>query len=468
MRRFFLQKRFDFFEGILFSAILTLIGVYAYFFLIQPQLWTLNNDYGMLHVDLSKGAFRTALEFIKSELGQGRFAPVYWLTLFPRYTFIGPSPLAFRIIQAGLLGGTLFFFTIFLRAYKISLRLILLALFVALSAFSIKDWILLTAAYEPEALFFLFLSLALYSRGGKWMSLLVYALSILSKESFVAAAAVFVALEFLEYLRGRKPSYAYIVTLVLITLADAAFIFTLPRVYTAGKFNHFSLVQMFIALVVPPLKNYLPLLGLFFLSVFARRHKSFRDFISAQNEKAPVVLTGVMMILGFTVFLCLWGPFDSWFYLHMMIPFGWALLLAGAVDLDVGVPAVNLTSVLLCLGVHYGTVTVVNGSMNFTGFLQQAHWAADLACEEHNRVPATEFFTNCVEPASQLTTYLRDSGKCSDMPHIKMLSDPAGHPSAAGPRFFLMSERWCGPHEPLPVNSKLVLNMKHWQLFRAE
>jgi hypothetical protein len=173
-------------ETLFATAIVMVCAVYAYFFLILPQSWTLNDDYAQLvrWGDKNFSVWDQINLLMSNWAAEGRFRPLDAVVRVWRYAYLPLEPVVFRIVQILMLAVTLTSFVRLMRNLGMATAQILFALLLALSAFTVKDWILLTAATESMACFFLFLGLASYSGGRKWLGIIFYFCSFFSKESF--------------------------------------------------------------------------------------------------------------------------------------------------------------------------------------------------------------------------------------------------------------------------------------------
>jgi hypothetical protein len=428
-------------ETLFATAIVMVCAVYAYFFLILPQSWTLNDDYAFLihrkegRLSLN-GGFHWLME---SMIAEGRFRPLDALTRVWRYVYLPLEPVAFRFIQIFMLGVTLTAFFRLMRNLGMATVQILFALLLALSAFTIKDWILLTAASESLACFFLFLGLAGYSGGRKWLGIIFYFCSFLSKESFFVTGLCFAVLEFIQYRKTRKFDMGPLAFGGVGALTFVGYIASLPRVYTQGRFTGFPVIGFVSSLALPALKCYGPAMLIVAMGLFS----SGKNIGLKKRLLDGPFLLGASLILSMTGLLVGWGTFGSWLYLHMAIPFGWALLLASLFQFktqDFSVP-----KALALLGVcAFSLFVAVNGSFKNWTFLNNAKVVGDMACEDFKRVPGIRFYTNCNEGAAQLENYLLSSGTCGNVPKFTYVPENQPLPPSTFAPYSVIVGSMCG------------------------
>jgi hypothetical protein len=447
-------------QWILGSTCIMALFVYAFFFLFLPQSWTLNNDYGMLKWYTRTGASHNFLQELKfliaSGKSEGRFMIIYWVTLVARYLYLPLKPLVFNSFNFILALISITAFADFLKSLKLTLTQILLALTMVVTAFTMKDWLAYTAVVESLATTFLVLSLALYARGKKWPSLLLFILSFLTKESFFVAAPVFLFFEHREYQKTKRWNLLFIFSLVISVSVFVLYVKSLPRVYTAGKFMSFSAISILKGLILPPLKNFLPFFALIGYGFLKKQRIS--------KENMPSIIAGALIVVSFSIFLSLWGDYDSWSYLHVAIPFGWAMILAGLLQ-----PAQNTEiKTQICLVIascFFGLIIATNGSFNLWTFFANAKTTAEIACSDFKAKPNLQLFTNCQEGSVQLANYLFLSGQCASPPEIKWM--PTGHlPANIQPPYeLLLSSRWCTPYDT-SISAPNRIELRHWTILK--
>ncbi|MDZ4677679.1 MAG: hypothetical protein SGI74_09240 [Oligoflexia bacterium] len=447
-------------QWILGASCLAALFIYVFFFLFLPQSWTLNNDYGVIKFYTRpdvKSLWDEIQHIVSNGMNEGRFMVLWWSSVVLRYLYLPIKPALFNLINLGLGIIALTAFTDFLKNLKLSRIQILLALTMLLTAFTMKDWIAYTACAEPLAITFLCIALALYRREKKWPALLFFTCSFLSKESFFAAAPTFLFLEYLDYKRKKTFNWPILIAFTLIPLAFVGYVKSLPQVYTAGKFAQFTFKGILKALILPPLKCYGPFLLLVGHDVYQRK-----QWISKESF-APVGL-GSIIVLVFSIFLSGWGEYDSWSYLHMFIPFGWALILAGLWQ-----PATNpqekIQIGLTLASCLFGLLITINGSFNLWTFFANAKTTAEIACSDYKQTPDLKIFTNCQEGAVQLANYLALSGQCTNLPEIKWMPTGSLPANTQAPYEMLLASRWCTPYDT-SMTAPSRIELRHWTILK--
>jgi hypothetical protein len=373
--------------------------------LILPQSWTLNNDYGWL-IEIPKHTesfWRHAWALTRSELATGRFHPVYNLWIMLQYHTVPLEPVIFRGVQFALLGMACLFLALTLRELGLSRAQIIFGEALFVSNLTIKDWITLTASFEPLATCFFLASLFYFLRGKRWISAALFACSFLSKESYFVLLPCFL---FLEWSKTRRVSAQTLFAFALPCAAFAWFVHDLPRVYTARVGQSFSLLTVLRALILPPARCFGPVLLLVGYEGWKNRARL------SQNKDAIGV--GAIIIATMTLILALWGPFDSWWYLHILIPIGWVFVMAPLWQPDTSKIALALTA----LSIIFLGASVMHGSRNLWHQITEAKTAAQIACEDRKTQPDLTIYTNCEEGSSELTDYLQISQVCPNPPTI--------------------------------------------------
>ncbi len=434
-------------KALLYYSIGIICLIYAYFFLILPQSWSLNNDYGWLLDWRDRREFwRRYFDLNQAEMGTGRFHPVYDFYIVCLYYFLPLKPVVFRVCQFLLLGYSVCLLNRILNQLKFSTPQILLAILLFLGNLTIKDWITLPAAFEPVAIVFFLLSLVTYLDSRKIISALFFFFSFLSKETFFILLPTFFLLEyFFDYIPSKNKIKAF-VTLAIFSIPTLIFIFfvkSLDRVYTANKFTAFPIKNILVGFLAPPLKAFFP--ALFLLAFLLWKNK--KQF--TQGEKKALVI-GSSIIFFQTVILALWGPFDSWFYLHMAIPIGWALVIAS-------VFADKSPRILLGLTCFYLIALTFNGSYKLWNYLAAAPIAASMACEDFEKNPNLQIFSNCEEGSVQLRNYLVAYDVCKNPPNIKWTGQVAENERPTSNFEVLLSTRCNGPLFPVTLKSEVKL-----------
>ena len=456
----------------LLTLTLALIGVInLFYFTFKPQSWSLINDYIWLirwqnHEFVS---WKSLIDLIRGELLTGRFHPFYNLYIISLYHFLPVTPLVFRLCQIGLL----ILGAIGLADIGLSLRFsrpqILLAEVLFLGNLTIKDWITLPGAFEPVAIVCFLFSAAAYLRRRRVLSLLFFIGMLLSKESFFVLLPVFFILEYF-YLTGdeglnrpvRLSTKALVKSLVplaifsALTLAFVIFVARLPRVYTAGKFEGLPLNRLLTGFIAPPIKAYGPALLLCALVWWRRRTTRF-----SKSEKLTLAL-GLCIIISQTLILEWWGPFDSWFYLHMAIPVGWTLVLVALwnfAEVRLSERTQFIPIGFVCL---YMVATTAHGARHLYTHLANARTAAEIACHDFTEDPTLKVYCNCEEGSVELKSYLVAYGICKNPPEIKWTQAPGPEPIPHDHYEVLFSPRCNGP--ALGGTPKSEVNLEYWKI----
>ncbi len=449
----------------LFSVFLgACLVMYFYFFLFLPQNWSLNDDYGQIKdwaLDPKLNPWTAGLNFFRGRLNEGRFLPFDSFLRLIRYKFLPVEPVFYRGGQFLLLAIALFAITLFVKKVGFSRFQVIFTVFLILTNLSIKEWIVLTSAAETLAVPFFCLALAAYVYNCKILGVLFFACAFLSKESFLVLGGAILALEYFDFKKTRKISW---LPLLALALSSSVFVLTiskLPRVYTGGShFSILSLKNIFQSLIIPPLKTY-GLAILFSIIVLIQRKSSLMD-----QSSRKILWVSLSIVIPFSIFLSLWGPFDSWSYLHLIIPWGWAMILALPLREDV---TLNRTSYALAAILVFVTmVMTMRGSFNRWQSLREATVAADMACEDFNRTPNLKVFSNCEEGSNQLQNYLLLYGKnCVHPPVITYVAH--GLPAQTkAPYEILFGRKWCNTDgsefEKLPVTYRYHMNI--WSVYK--
>lgn len=451
------------FEHLFAFTIGALLLIYAFYFLILPQSWTLNNNYGQVRgaLEASYSAWDAAVASFKYRLyNEGRFLLIDSFLTPLKLKYLPLTPLTMRVGQFLYLVIALTALVAFLKRFKVSRLQILFAVMLALANLSMKEWIVLDAALEGLASAFFLAALAFYIWGKKYWGVIFFILSFCSKESFVFLAGTFALIEYFEFKKKKKINYLPLVVLGAISLVFIAYISQLPRTYTAGHFNHIPYKNIIIGLILPPIKCF----GLAIIFVGYNYWKTDSKKLSAPTKE--IALIGASIIIPMSVFLSLWGPFDSWWYLHLVIPFGWVFVLSAFLE------KTNLKNkVVVALGysvIVFSLLFTIRGSLSRWQGLAEAKTVADIACEDSQRVSGLKVFSNCEEAASQLQNYLAIYNKtCPNPPKIEYLS--AGLPSDLKPPYeIIFGRKWCNTNgdEFKNITTTYRLDLSVWSVYK--
>ncbi|MBI3544938.1 MAG: hypothetical protein HY075_16825 [Deltaproteobacteria bacterium] len=442
-------------EAILGCAVIAMLSSYAYYFLLLPQSWSLRDDYLFVTSWGAPGAnpWQLGRDYLAGIMSTGRFQPVDVLSRVLHYGYYPVTPRAFHFSLFARACCALVATVAFLDALKLDRARILLALALLLVSQSFKEWLTTATVSETWATVFFVASLALYARGRRWLALPAFALSFCSKESFFVLCAAFPLLELglAGSARLRQPSrwrrYAPSLASVALAAAFVVFIKTLPAKYTASlslaKLLHAAPVLK--SFVLPPVKSFGPALLLVCLGLPT-------SAAALSRQERALAYVGLYVVVVFTLFINAWGPFDAWFYLHLVIPFGWAFFLAALWR-----PRGGVFETLMALAFFaFSTVASTNGARNFHNYLAFAKTAAEAVCDDAAAMPALRAYTNCAEGGDQLTAYLRlpperggpSSGACARTPEIRYVGAGGTVPAEAAraPSDLVLSSR-CDPFD---------------------
>lgn len=386
--------------------------LYFMFFVVLPQSWALIDDYWrMLAASQPDFHFWPAFKesFTKS-MGAGRFKPLNELFMALRMDFFPVEPRAYRFTQWAIVLGVHVLFYRIIRQLGMSSFKALLGVFIASFALSTKEMILYWSISEPLMLLCLFASFSLFLSKRLVAAYLFFVAALATKEPAVGFLGIFVLYALIERKSVSRQQKIFLASLVLTVLVFIAYVKSLPQIYTTNySFTRVSPALILNALVLPPLKNYA---FLFLVSVILIARFGLRV-----NRVA--LLLGLSIAVGYTLVIAPWGPFDSWFYLHIPVPFGWALATVGLW------PEPNATreskkwhfASFLVLA-PFAWLLTVNGASNYREFLNEAKRVADVMCEESIRNPNVPLYSNCQEAAEQLRHYLKFEGRCKKPPEI--------------------------------------------------
>lgn len=448
-------------ESILIATLIGILGIQFYFFVIIPQFWTLRDDYkfALLWGPKYRESLQFAWEYFLGILPEGRLQPVdaFFRGLF--YRFIPIEPRSFHFFcflrEIAILGS----FAFFLRAMKRSWKQIILALVLVSSNLAMKEWILTFTASETWATLFLFLSLGLYASENRKLALLLFPISFLSKEPFVIFVPLFF---FLEWQKGSKLKTQMLKVLPFASEAAVAclVIFALPRRYSSNlSVSKIELTSFLLTLIAPALKSFGPTILLFLPSR-----------LSFQRRDFALLIFGAYIIVAYTLLLNAWGPFSSWFYLHGIIPFGWAILLTVLLEQSY-IAQTRMRVPLIYLVSLFATLSSVNGARNATNFTENARKMAVLSCREATQTKVSVVYNNCYEGASQIENSLLldpalEEG-CLEKPHFEKLDLKRQLPEdGTRPWLFLYSPH-CDVFDlaSLPSNAT-KFTLSGWTLYR--
>ncbi|GEM_PF-1898018 len=399
-------------EVVLATAIVLIAAIYSYFFIYLPQYWTLRDDYGFA---LKWGANPDKVvdygwAYLKGIMTHGRFQPMDVLNRVIHYGILPIDARYFRISFFISVFISVVSFVGILRVFGCARDQILLAVLLLVSNHSLKEMLTTMTVSERIGAMYFMVALWAYSanwKNSQWWALLIFPLSFFGKESFVVLAPVFAVVAFFQ--KNKKSNAGLIVALLLMieALIFVIFIRNLPKLYTEGlsysNLGFFSILRSF---VEPLIKSFGP--GVIFILLPLSQKKIWNTLSQAQRA---LVAIGAATVVIFTLFINMWGPFDSWFYLHVIIPFGWAFIVAGLVRSKFLVTRVGF--VFLALTIVYQVISVVNGSKNYYDYFERSRQVADYACHEWRKNPHIKLVSNCHEGSQQLSRYLLGENKCA-------------------------------------------------------
>ncbi len=443
-------------------AAVAISTIYLYFFIVLPQSWSLNDDYGQIKdwaMNPNLNPWKEGFAWFLGRLKEGRFLPLDSILRLLRYKFLPIEPVYYRGVQFLLLVVAVWGILHFAKKMRFkSLQLVFLA-FLVLVNLSIKEWIVLTAAAETLATPFFCLALAAYSSNKKWLGVGLFILSFLSKESFVVLGSTFFVFEYFEWKLKKKISWFPLVLLIFSALIFAIVVAKLPRVYTGGDhFLQIPLKNILVSLVFPPAKSY----GVAILFVLAVCFSTKKFY---PRDGLRILLVSLAIVLPISIFLVAWAGYNSWGYLQLVIPFGWAFFLAGWLPSEIS-PSKFRTIGAAIVVCFYIFVTLW-GSLNRWSFLNESKLVADMACEDFIRDPRTKFYSSCEEGANQLQNYLMMYNRFC--PHPPVILHTAGLPKdAKAPYDILIGRKWCvgdgADFDSVPKTS--TYNFHSWVLIK--
>lgn len=446
------------------TSLLTLTGVlaaaYFVFFVVLPQRWTFMDDYDRMTVARTSGL--SLLQMFKhyclGHMGVGRFKPVNDFLMTSRMALLPPNPRVFRLVQWLMFSASgVLFARVMLQLGLTPLRA-LVGVVIAASAFSAKDQLLYWTISEPLMLLFFFSSLTTFLSRRYWLSFVFFVLSFGSKEPALSFLGLFFLLAVLDRKRKDTARLFCLTGMSLAAMLFFAYLKTLPQIYTAAyKPSAIHLSTLLTAVIKPLARNY----GVF-IALAAALALTLRPKIAIK----PLVF-GICFALGYTLVLVPWGPFDSWFYLHSPIPYGWAIVLATFWP-ESTAPGRSRTWLLASIGALglASMAIVINGSSNYRQFLDEGHLAAEIACEEHARNPNVALYANCQEPSGQFTTYLKLEKRCANPPKISYLPPEKLDSVIRGgkPYIFIASTKCDYAVPELP--SRYRTPMRYWTIYK--
>lgn len=453
-------KQLNIVEIILIHALTCVVSIYFYYFILIPQNWTLMDDYSFVRHWGVPGVdhWKLAQDYVWGLLKVGRFNPMDAFSRVLHYRYLPIDARIFHVSYFALASLALTFFAQFLRRFSLNCAQILFALLLVMSNLAFKDWLVKLTVSEGLATTFLFGALVLFTSQYlwvKWLGALIFPLSFFSKESFFLFAGLFPLIEFFEWKSKEKRGIVRLFPTILIlvfTVTFVLFVKGLPRQYTSDlSFSKISLLPLLKSLILPPLKSFGPAFLLVGFSVLKQRG------VRLNPQQIFLLAMGAYIVTAYSLFMNAWGSFDSWYYLHTVIPFGWALILA--VLWRPSSVLSNLEYALLGLSFIYFLLSTTNGSRNYTEYFETSKTVADLACEDANRIKNLKIYTNCYEGSTQLENYLLLKGQCTLPTQIQYLSLAQELPSPERAPYEILISKYCDPFalNGLPKDYELII-----------
>ena len=464
------MRKNSFSETILIACLLALSLVYLFYFVLIPQNWSLISCYkfalqwgGPSYHPISAGT-----DFVKELASLGRFCPIYSYALTFWYWLLPVTPRAFHVLQFVIAGAAFSTLYLLLRRMGLSFLQSILALTVVAGSFPMKDWIFVTTSQEPLGTLWLMVTLALYATGRKWLAVPFYMAAALTMESFAVFGICLFVLEAWDYRSsGQRPKLLNLLPFLVcfvLALALAAFVYSLPHVYAQNaallKIGIPGVLRSYAtAFILPPVKSLLPVILLVAYSRWRMRNQPL------EPNRIRVFLLGLSIVVSYTLVLGTWAPFDSWFYLHETIPFGWAMMLAAlwspeSLEND----RIHLGLLLSCFG--FFILVAMNGSRHLTTGHSEVATVARIACEESQRVPGLQIYSNCNEGSVELRNSLILSKDCANPPVFHYLNHaPSLTASTAPPYLFILSPS-CDAFDSSTVPADFVLPLNQWTVIK--
>ncbi len=438
--------------GPLLLGLITSVILYIYFFLCQEPTLGFMDDYVTILELRVANVWQWAADVYSGLLKGGRFRPVDIYLRAVVFKVFGTSP--FWLHVAYFLRASIFLYitNLLLKKYSFSRFERWLSVFFILSSLVFKFWLFYLTAAETWALIFFFAALLFVENA--WLAVPLFLLSCASKETFFVGGVILVGLRYAHLLahsrhRGLQALTSFFKSSVPIIAAMLLFLgilWLLPRAYAARMFSlgaifNFGFVQKFIVgFTLPVLKNFGPWLVFLPFGLWAACRTS-------------VLVSGFcIFIIIYTFLMAMWGPFDSWIYLHLPIAAAWGVVMAKVVGVSVTRPLASRHSWLLVgfvlLGLVYSVASVWNGARNLTQFHQEGLTAVRSARERVcNGAPIA---SNCEEAMVQLVALLKLESGCSRSTPPKVQVDFNAWPQPARGLYFYSPK--CGVVENVPFD----------------
>lgn len=437
------------------SLFLIVTAIYFYIFIwSSPQHWSLVDDY--LNVVMRNSPDFTLLghfqQFDRYQLSIGRLTPLTNLFLSMRLAWLPLDPRIFHIYQFVLVLTLFFVLFRLMRSLALTNFQSWMGLFFLSFAFPTKDMLVYSTASETMVLLFFCLSLLSYTSKRLKLSFVFFVLMLFTKETSAALTVVYPAVLLARGVSATKAERIYLGAMFLVLCGFAGMLWGLPHVYT-GRYDvvHVDPWRAASGLLVPVLTNYWPVI----LSLAILRLAEKWTVGAIPRAARPALYVGLAIVVSFNAVLAPWITFDHWWYLHIPIPVGWALVFA-ALWPKPGPRAIYFQYfAFVVLGI-WGARLALIPSLNVQTFLAEAKSVAELLHEENVRTPGLKYYSNCDEAAKQLLNYLRSTSR------EVTVAEPTREPPMVRPHMYVESSR-CGPSFP---SQGTRTDFKFWSVVR--
>lgn len=430
--------------------------ILAYYFLLLPQSWTLMDDYGYaLRVsELKSNIFQFFYQEHFAIMNVGRFRPMDFLFRAIRHS-VSNTPVFFHLFQLVM---TTFIFIIYykiLKYFKLNQFSKLLIIIITSSAFCIKDMISYSTAAETLTLMFFLISFLNYLNGKYFISILFFIFCLLSKETSIIFLAPFYLITFFE----KRKNFKTLIVLAVLTITLVLIVKSLPQLYTKNyTFSRITLDSILTSFFVPLIRNY----GFILLCLITM------TIPVLPKPDMKLFAVGAFIILFYTFILLPWGSFNSWYYSHIPIPFGWGFVLGSFLNPKNSTVHLNQMKTKICVAAIclYALAITINGSRNYWMYFNQAKEVAQKTCMLSLQSPQLPIYSNCYEASSQLMNYLKLEKICKTIPVIehKNLSDfESTIKNKSEPFMFVYSSKCEYPIEGWMLPQ--IYSSKYWKIF---
>lgn len=446
-------------------ALVVLASIYFYFFVLATPYWSLMDDYSnaLIARDPQFSWWNHFKETNQGLMSVGRFKPVTNFMVAVRLAVLPNHPSVYHAYQWVLAVLTHLAFFVVMRKSGFSKFKAVLGVLIAAFAFSAKDMILYSTASETMMMLAFFVSFSLFLADSYLLAFGSFAIALLVKEPAIVFLAPYLICVLFDRQKRTKRSLLFLISIFSAAFADYLIIRGLPKVYT----SHYSIANisptaLMLSLVKPVLKNYAPVL----LTICLLAIKAFLRCERSLNEVTlRAVAVGLSIAVGYTFIIVPWGMFDTWFYLHIPIAFGWAMILAAIWPENIGNEGM-LEPVCISFVALFGIMVAINGSLNYRDFLVESKYVASAVCEMAAKDRAEKFLSNCNEGASSIRNALILEGKCQNIPKIGYvsISDLSGLAKEQMPFVFIYSSKCDYTAEP--ENVKSSVQFRYWKILK--